>query len=107
MNRDKSFFKVLTHLISTKKYTNIFLYVVRLAPPKKISKKFYFFLIIFLKNLFKGVGLATLSLNRYNMAQGMLRRSCVKYVNIIKKLSFPLSPPLKNSKILNFFYDIF
>ena len=24
MNRDKSFFKVLTHLISTKKYTNIF-----------------------------------------------------------------------------------
>ena len=98
MNRDKSFFKVLTHLISTKKYTNIFLYVVRLAPPKKISKKFYFFLIIFLKNLFKGVGLATLSLNRYNMAQGMLRRSCVKYVNIIKKTVLSAIPTFKKFK---------
>ena len=35
------------------------------SPPKKIYKKFfkkfYFILVIFLKNLFKGVGLATLS----------------------------------------------
>ena len=30
--------------------------------------------MIFLKNLFKGVGLATLFFNRRNMAQGMLRK---------------------------------
>ena len=60
--------------------------------------------MIFLKNLFKGVGLATPSLNRYNMAQGLLRRSCFKYLNIMKKLPLPLPPPLKNS---NFFDDIF
>ena len=34
--------------------------------------------MIFLQNLFKGVWLATLSFNRYNMAQGLLRRSCFK-----------------------------
>ena len=53
--------------------------------------------MIFLKNLFKGVGLATLSLYRYNMAKGLLRRSCFKYLNIMKKLPLPLPPPLKNS----------
>ena len=52
--------------------------------------------MIFLKNLFNGVGLATLSLDRYNMAQGLLRRSCFKYVNIMEKLPLPLPPPLKN-----------
>ena len=41
--------------------------------------------MIFLKNLFKGVGLATLSLINYNMARGLLGRSCLKYFNIIKK----------------------
>ena len=61
--------------------------------------------MIFLKNLFKGVGLATLSLYRYNMAQDLLRRSCFKCLYIIKKLPLPLPPPLKNSKF--FFDDIF
>ena len=63
----------------------------------------------FSKNLFKGVGLATLSLNRYNMAQGLLRKSCFKYLNIMKKqpLPLPLPPPLKNSKKFIFFDDIF
>ena len=37
------------------------------------------------------------------MAQGLLRRSCFKYPNIMKKLPLPLPPPLKNSKsILQF-----
>ena len=43
------------------------------SPPKnKISKKFFnffFHFMIFLNNLFKVVGLATLSFNRYNMEQ--------------------------------------
>ena len=65
--------------------------------PKNFSKIF-FILMIFLKNLFKGVGLATLSLNRYNRAQGLLRRSCFKYINIMKKLPLLLPPHLKNSK---------
>ena len=52
--------------------------------------------MIFLKNLFKGVGLDTLFFNRYNMAQGLLRRSCFKYVNIMKKQPLSLAPPLKN-----------
>ena len=62
------------------------------SPPpknKKIFQKIVFILMIFLKNLFKGVGLATLSFNKYSMAQGFLGRSCLKYLNIIKKL--PLS----------------
>ena len=56
--------------------------------------------MIFLKNLFKGVGLATLSFKRYNMGQGLQRRSCFKYLNIIKKLPLPLPlpPPLKKLK---------
>ena len=61
--------------------------------------------MFFLKNLFTGVGLVTTSLNRCNMAQGLLRRSWFKYLNIIKKLPLPL--PLHLSKILNFFNDIF
>ena len=52
--------------------------------------------MIFLKNLLNGVGLATLSFNRYNMAQGLLRISCFKYLNIIKKQPLPLAQPLKN-----------
>ena len=49
-------------------------------------------------------GLATLSFDRYNMAQGFLGRSCFKSFNIIKK------QPLKNFKIPKFFFvrhDIF
>ena len=72
------------------------------SPPPK-NKKIFF--MIFLKNLFKGVGLATLSFNRYNMAQGLLRRSCFKYLNIMKKLPLPL--PLKNSKNFFLFDNIF
>ena len=49
--------------------------------------------MIFLKNVFKGVGLATLSLINYNMARGLLGRSCLKYFNIIKKLPLPLPLP--------------
>ena len=44
--------------------------------------------MIFKKNL-----LATLSFNKYNMAQGLLRKSCFKYLNIMKKLPLPLLPP--------------
>ena len=51
--------------------------------------------MIFLKNLFKGVGLATLSLINYNMARGLLRRSCLKYLNIIKKTTPSLTPTVK------------
>ena len=41
------------------------------------------------------MGLATLSVNRYNIAQGLLGRSCFKYLNIIKKTTpFP-TPTLK------------
>ena len=60
----------------------------------------------FLKNLFKGVGLATLTFNRCNMAQGLLRRSWFKYLNIMKKLPLPLPFPsfFKNSK---FFLTIY
>ena len=47
--------------------------------------------------LLKGVGLATPSFNRFNMAQGLLRRSWFKYLNIMKKLPLPLPPPFKNS----------
>ena len=48
--------------------------------------------MIFLKNFSNGVGLDTLSFNRYNMAQGLLGRSCLKYINIIKKTTpFPTS----------------
>ena len=49
------------------------------------------------KNLFTGVGLATLSVNRYNMAQGLLRRCCFKYLNIMKKLPLPLPQHLKKA----------
>ena len=75
------------------------------SPPlKEISKKFFYF--IFLKNLFEGVGLATLSFTRCNMVQGLLRRSWFKYLNIMKKLPLPIPfpSPFKNSK---FFYDKF
>ena len=59
--------------------------------------------MIFFKNLFKGVGLATLFFNRYNMAQGLLRRSCSKYLNIIK--NYPSStPPPTFKKLKKFFF---
>ena len=64
--------------------------------------------MIFVKNLFKGVGLATLYFNRYNMAQGLLGRSCFKYLNIIKKSTPSSTPNLK--KLQKFFFvcdDIF
>ena len=46
--------------------------------------------MIFLKNLFKGVGLATLTLINYNIARGLLGKSSLKYFNIINKLLLPL-----------------
>ena len=60
--------------------------------------------MIFFKKIIQGVGLATLSFNRYNMAQGLLGRSCFKNLNIMKKLPLPLPPPLKNSKNLFFLF---
>ena len=64
-------------------------------PPKniKIFLNFFYILMMILKKLFQGVRLATLSFNKYNMAQGLLRRSCFKYVNIMKKLPLPLPSP--------------
>ena len=58
----------------------------------------------FKKKLLKWMGLAILFFNRYNMAQGLLRRSCFKYLNIMKKLPLPLPLPLKNKKIPKFFF---
>ena len=61
--------------------------------------------MIFLKNLFKGVGLAILSLINYDMARSLLGRSCLKYLNIIKKTTpFP-TPTVK--KIVKFQKFIF
>ena len=54
-----------------------------------------------------GVGLATLSFNKSNMAQGLLRRSWFKYLNITKKLPLPLTPPPTFKKFLIFFNDVF
>ena len=70
--------------------------------PLKIHSKIFFYFDI-LKNLFKGVGLATLSWNKYKMAQGLLKRSCFKYLNIMKKLPLSLPLPLKNLKNCQFF----
>ena len=61
--------------------------------------------MIFLKNLFKGVGLTTLSLINYNMAQGLLGRSCLKYFNIIKKTTPSPTPTVK--KLVKFQKFIF
>ena len=61
--------------------------------------------MIFLKNLFKGVGLATLSLINYNMARGLLGRSCLKYFKIIKKTT--PSPTLTVKKLVKFQKFIF
>ena len=83
-----------------------------LSPPpknKKIFQKSFFRKMIFLKNLFKGVGFASLSFNRYNMAQGLLGRSCFKSQNKIKTTPFP-TPTLKkfkNSKNLILFVTTF
>ena len=69
--------------------------------------------MIFLKNLFTGVGLATSSLINYNMAQGLPGRSCLKYFNIIKKTtSSPTTTPtvkklVKFQKIFYLFVTIF
>ena len=49
--------------------------------------------MIFFKNLFKGVGLATLSLINFNKARGLLGRSCLKSFNIIKDYPFPYPYP--------------
>ena len=43
--------------------------------------------MIFLKNLFKGVGLATLSLINYNMARGLLGRSCFLFADVFEKIT--------------------
>ena len=67
--------------------------------------------MIFLKNVFKGVWLATLSLINYNMARGLLGRSCLKYFNIIKKTTPSPTPTVKKlvkfQKIICSFVTIF
>ena len=61
----------------------------------------------FKKNLFKGVGLATLSLINYNIARGLLGRSCLKYFNIIKKTSPSPTPTVKKLvKFQKFFFFV-
>ena len=61
--------------------------------------------MIFLKNLFKGFGLATLSLINYNMARGLLGKSCLQYFNIIKKTTPSPTPTLKKLvKFQKFFF---
>ena len=59
--------------------------------------------MIFLKNLFKQVGLAILYLIIYNMARGLLGRSCLKYFNIIKKTT----PTCTVKKLIKFQKFIF
>ena len=77
------------------------------SPPKnkKVFRKNFFNLMIFLKFLFKGVGLATLSLINYNMARGLLGKSCLKSFNIIIKTTPPPIPTLK--KLIKFQKYIF
>ena len=61
--------------------------------------------MIFLKNLFKGVGLATSSLINYNVARGLPGRSCLKYFKIINKNSPSPTPTVK--KLVKFQKFIF
>ena len=78
------------------------------SPPptnKKVFQKNFFNEMIFLKKLIKGVGLATLSLINYNMARGLLGRSCLKYFNIIKKTTPSPTPTVK--KLVKFQKFIF
>ena len=77
-------------------------------PPKnkKVFQKNFFNLMIFLKNLFKGVGLATLSLINYNIARGLLGRTCLKYFNKIKKRPLPLLHRKKISKIPKIYFFV-
>ena len=69
-------------------------------PPLKNKKNFqkiFYFNNIF-KNLFKGVGLATLSFNIYNMPQGFQRRSCFKYNEKTTPSPTPTFKKTKHSK---------
>ena len=66
--------------------------------------------MIFLKNLFNGVGLATPSLINYNMTRGLLG-SCLKHLKIIKKTTpSPIPTVKKLVKFEKYFFacdDIF
>ena len=77
-------------------------------PPKnkKVFQKNFFHIMIFLKNLFKGVGLATLSLINFNMARGLLGRSSLKSFNIIKDYPFPYPYPKKINKIPKIYFFV-
>ena len=52
------------------------------------------------------VGLATLSLINYNMARGLLGRSCLKYFNIIKTTTPSPTPTVKISKIPKIYFFV-
>ena len=76
---------------------------------KKNSKKFFktfFYFNDILTNFFKEVGLATLSFNWYSMAQGLLGRSCFKYLNIMKNYPFPYPYLKKISKIPKIYFFV-
>ena len=62
--------------------------------------------MIFLKNLFKGVGLATLSFINFNMARGLLGRSFLKSFNIIKDYPFPYLYLKKINKIPKIYFFV-
>ena len=62
--------------------------------------------MIFLKKLFKGLGLAIISFNRYNMAQGLLGRIYFKPFIKIKNYPFPY-PHLKKIKKFQKFIFLF
>ena len=49
--------------------------------------------MVFLENLFKGVGLATLTLINYNIARGLLGEKLFEIFYIIKKLHLSLPLP--------------
>ena len=51
----------------------------------------------------RGLGLATLSLINYNLARGLLGRSCLKYFNIIKKTTSSSTPTVKKLEKLQKF----
>ena len=61
--------------------------------------------MILLKNLFKGVWLATLFLINYNMTRILLGKSCLKFFKIIKKTTPSLTPTVK--KLVKFQKFIF
>ena len=53
---------------------------------------------MFLDNLFKRVGLDTLSFNRYKMAQSLLGRSCILCFETVLGMNKSTSTPIPTQK---------